>query len=191
MRARRRWVRRPHRGVLPGPLKLQRGYLAAEAVHEGDHLPRPVLPRVPRATADLAIVLAQAARRVDGGADVRTSAWGEALEQVAAPQPGLFWKLRATGRRLGARRRTPRARYDWAPARHATLSGQAPAAAVARFYVWGVGGVCGPATHRPPPTSHQPLIHPLIHPSPAPHNPLTNPLPLPTGAVHRYMTARV
>ena len=69
-----------HRGVLPGPLKLQRGYLAAEAVHEGDHLPRPVLARLPRAAEDLAVVLAHAARRVDREADVGRAAGAEALE---------------------------------------------------------------------------------------------------------------
>lgn len=110
-----------HRGVLPSPLELECGHLATEAVHEGDHLPRAVLARVPGAAEDLAIVLAHAARRVDREADVGRAAGAEALEEVAAPQPRLFRALRALGSTVGgARRCAPfRARNDGPAARHA------------------------------------------------------------------------
>ena len=94
-----------HRGVLPRPLKLERANLATEAVHEGDHLPGPVLARVPGATEDLAIVLPHAACGVDREADVGRAAGAEALEEVAAARPGLLFGLRALGSPVcGARR---------------------------------------------------------------------------------------
>ena len=116
-----RWGRAAYSGVLPGPLELERGHLAAEAVHEGDHLPRPVLARLPRAAEDLAVVLAHAARRVDREADIGRAARAEALQEVAAAQPRLFLALRALGRTVGgARRCLPlRTRDDGPAARHA------------------------------------------------------------------------
>ena len=94
-----------HGGMLPRPLELECGNLATEAVHEGDHLPGPVLARVPGAAEDLAIVLPHAACGVDREADVGRAAGAEALEEVAAARPGLLFGLRALGSSVGGARR--------------------------------------------------------------------------------------